>query len=176
MAELLAWTDSESGDYGSRLVGQSFTPDAAWIVTSVATKVHVITAAANVTCDIYADGGSEAPTGSSLGTSDAQECSTTPGTVETFTWSPGVALTSGQKYWLIWGGANNAYVWREDGNHTLSQKLGYSADDNPLTGWTVDPGNGYCTANLTISGTLAGGVISGRRGFTTRSGILFRRR
>lgn len=178
MAELLYINAAGSNVYGSSWTGQSFTPDANWSIDSIwMNNVRSLAAGPfDVTCHIYLDvGDGSAPTGSSLGESGATACSSTLG-AKTWTFASPVVVSSGSIYWAILDIDEQTSIWayRSDSSAYASGKIGAAGAGGPVTGWAADAS--YDVAQFKVNGTIAApAVISGRRGFTTRSGILRRR-
>lgn len=164
MAELLYINGSGTDLYGTSFVGQSITPDADWLVTSVWVDLMYVASAGDAYCYIYADGGS-GPTGSILATSDANAVAGSPGGAETFTFSSPIVLSSGIKYWFVFHRTGTQiYVRRTTTSIYGGGNIGNSGHaSDPSIGWSSDAtfdarqfkvnGSLYTTTTTTTSTT-----------------------
>ena len=96
------------------------------------------------------------------------------GDAETFLFDPAVVLTSGLTYWVI---VDSGYMWMTATSGYAGGNIGYTTHaSDPTDNWTNNAT--FDVRQMKVNGELyvaPSGVISGRRGFTTRSGLLHSR-
>lgn len=124
--------------------GQQFTAPSAFNLSKVTAKGVVHGAGINrtVTCAIYADSGSDQPTGAALATTSISGWTTSAETDWIFGTPP--ALAAGAKYWIVWSAALDAsnYIgFLHDSSDTLAG--GQAKRGDTITSLSWPPGVGY---------------------------------
>lgn len=173
MATLVTWNCADEDVYGQAQIGQLITPDANWLVSSVAIENFKIGGNDDAYCKIWSVDGSNDPD-AVLATSDATACTATFAT-KTFTFSTPYLLTSGVAYWFIFSTAAPSPVtyWSNtSGSQYASGVAGFSVS-TPDANWTKDAAKDF--ADFTVTGTIPiGGNPAGQALAIKR--MLYRRR
>ena len=174
VTELLDIDSSGSDVYGSARVFQSFTPDAAWDISQIRLDGAYSTGDGNCVMRLYDESGGEPNTllGTSLTNNALPASYVPPGIPGIWMFEPAIQVPADGLIYAVMNDNTNGYYIRTGSSVYAGGTIGYYTGAAWVTDAAFEARQFQVEGILTV---IAPDVISGRRGFTTRSAFMHRR-